>query len=206
MTIVYALRHPETDWNRERRFHGRVDVPLSVNGRQQAAEMAEFFRTIRLTHIVSGPLQRSFEQANRIAAFHSLAVVVDAVYTERNMGTYEGKHYSEHPSGPLAALKSELIEGGESLGDVYRRVAQWPQKLVAYGEDAQITLISHGGPLAMLPTVLGGKPYDPATAVLLKNGAYHRFELDPSGKPLEVRLNCSGPSSALETATPTRIR
>ena len=37
---VLLIRHAETDWNRERRFQGRRDIPLSAAGREQVLASA----------------------------------------------------------------------------------------------------------------------------------------------------------------------
>ncbi|HRD85059.1 MAG TPA: histidine phosphatase family protein, partial [Rubrivivax sp.] len=40
MTTFTFVRHGETDYNREQRFQGQVDVPLNATGLAQAARLA----------------------------------------------------------------------------------------------------------------------------------------------------------------------
>jgi len=45
---MLLLRHAETDWNRERRFQGGRDVPLSATGREQAESAARLLAATSL--------------------------------------------------------------------------------------------------------------------------------------------------------------
>ncbi|MCK5681086.1 histidine phosphatase family protein, partial [bacterium] len=40
MSILVLMRHGESLWNRENRFTGSVDVPLTLKGRDGAAKAA----------------------------------------------------------------------------------------------------------------------------------------------------------------------
>ena len=37
MTDFIVVRHGETDWNRQQRFQGHIDVPLNATGLQHAS-------------------------------------------------------------------------------------------------------------------------------------------------------------------------
>lgn len=198
MVHVYAFRHPETEWNRLRLFQGHRDLPLNENGFRQAREMANYFRDTHFTHLVTSPLLRCTQYAAAFGEHHKGAsVIVEPDFAERHVGVYEGQLYDSHPLGQRAALESPTLEGGESLDDIVARVARWPTKLASYGADAQVALFSHGMVLGVFPFVLEGKPYNPAQAVLLQNGAYHRVELDQHGKLVTCQFNLPGPQGTL---------
>ncbi|RZJ50020.1 MAG: histidine phosphatase family protein, partial [Acidovorax sp.] len=66
MTELILIRHGETDWNRELRFQGHVDVPLNATGHEQARRLAERLAAEKLAvdHLVCSDLIRTQETAS----------------------------------------------------------------------------------------------------------------------------------------------
>jgi len=48
MTDFLLIRHGETDWNRELRFQGRMDIPLNDIGQLQACSCPMSFKGISI--------------------------------------------------------------------------------------------------------------------------------------------------------------
>lgn len=72
MTRIYLIRHGQTEWNRQERFRGRLDVPLNAIGHAQAAAIAAHLCDRSITVVYTSPLQRTVETARPIATAHQL--------------------------------------------------------------------------------------------------------------------------------------
>ena len=69
MTIVYLVRHGQSRANVERVFsNGRVDLPLTDEGREQARRAARWLGGRGIRHVFSAPLLRARETAGILAA------------------------------------------------------------------------------------------------------------------------------------------
>ena len=73
MTELILIRHGETDWNRELRFQGQIDVPLNDTGHAQAQRVAMQLAGESVQHLVSSDLLRARQTAMPAAAMRSLA-------------------------------------------------------------------------------------------------------------------------------------
>ena len=128
--MILLARHGETTSNKERRFQGRLDVPLNDLGREQARELAERARGEGLAAIYSSPLVRARETADIVAAaLGGLEVRVDDRFKEVDVGDWQGRLKpdleEQEPdawAAFLAAGEDFRFPGGESLGEQQERV------------------------------------------------------------------------------------
>src|SRR5690554_970725 len=91
MTLLYLVRHGETDWNFEHRIQGATDIPLNDTGRQQARRTGRLLASRKWDAIVASPLSRAFDTASIIAEEIGLpAPTALAGIVERNYGDAEG--------------------------------------------------------------------------------------------------------------------
>jgi len=66
MSKLYLLRHFQSQWNKENRFTGWIDVPLSKEGKAQVKEVAKKIADIKLDSIYTSPLNRNQNSVLRI--------------------------------------------------------------------------------------------------------------------------------------------
>jgi broad specificity phosphatase PhoE len=58
---IVLARHGETEWSRDRRHTGRTDVPLTDEGRRQAAALQPRLAEREFTKVLVSPLSRAVE-------------------------------------------------------------------------------------------------------------------------------------------------
>lgn len=93
---LLLVRHGETQWNKESRFQGQIDIPLNDNGREQARKAADFLKDIPLDFAISSPMLRPKETAEIILQHHAdLRLQLRPRLSEIGHGLWEGKLEAE---------------------------------------------------------------------------------------------------------------
>lgn len=131
---LLLVRHGETDWNRQGRFQGQIDVPLNANGHQQVQQAAEFLKLEPIDFAVSSPMLRPKETADAILVHHpQIPMTFQSDFCEISHGTWEGKLESEIAEEYAQELEQwrtqpEMVQmpEGENLQQVWdRAIAAW---------------------------------------------------------------------------------
>lgn len=94
-TIIWLVRHGETDRTSAGRFNGRDDVPLNEAGRWQCTRLAMLLANVPLEFVVTSPLARAIETAQIATMDRSLALMQDASLIEIDYGAWEGLTHRE---------------------------------------------------------------------------------------------------------------
>ncbi len=146
---LLLVRHGETEWNRQTRFQGQIDVPLNDNGRKQSQKAGEFLQEVAIDFAVSSPMLRPKETAEIILKHHpSVELELQNGLREIGHGLWEGKLETEIEqefSGELHRWRTVPTEvqmpEGENLQQVWERsVAAW-QSIVQAASDNQLKTI-----------------------------------------------------------------
>jgi broad specificity phosphatase PhoE len=88
-------RHGRTAYNNERRFQGRLPVPLDDVGRGQASALAEQAAPYRFSALWCSPLLRARETADIVAARIGLEPREDARLVETDAGAWTNRTFAE---------------------------------------------------------------------------------------------------------------
>jgi probable phosphoglycerate mutase len=133
---LLLVRHGETEWNRQTKFQGQIDVPLNDNGRSQSRLAQEFLKGVKLDFAYSSPMLRPKETAEIILHSHPhIELQLLDGLREIGHGLWEGKLETEieqtYP-GELERWRSVpqevLMPEGENLEQVRdRSVKAWQQ-------------------------------------------------------------------------------
>lgn len=155
VSVLYLVRHGESEWNRTGRIQGRRESPLTGTRRRQAAALGRLLREVLPDPgigIVASPLGRAFETATIIGALGRGAgdVRTDDRIIDFDIGILAGYPgwdtvAADHPE--LARLRLEdpirfHLPDGESGADVLARARHFLDAHEAAGRDALI--VCHG--------------------------------------------------------------
>lgn len=131
---LLLVRHGETEWNRQTRFQGQIDIPLNENGKKQAQTAGEFLKEVAIDFAVSSSMSRPKETAELILSHHpSINLELQTGLREISHGLWEGKLEKEiEEEFPGELQRWRLIPAevqmpeGENLQDVWERsVTAW---------------------------------------------------------------------------------
>ena len=158
------VRHGEAAGNRELRYLGATNAPLTERGHAQARQLADALRAYPLAALYSSPLTRARETANAIAAPHGLVAQVEDDLREGHFGAWENltrAQVRETDGAALAAWEAGTDvapPGGESLEAVRARAAACATRLAAPHAGEMVALVSHVGPIKALVCAALGLP------------------------------------------------
>jgi probable phosphomutase (TIGR03848 family) len=203
MSTVLLVRHGLTAMTGPVLAGRTPGVHLDERGTKQAATLAERIATLKLSAIVTSPLDRCLETAQAVRAAQAetqkneLELQVDDRLIEVGYGDWTGKALKDLAKEPLwkvvqAQPSAVRFPNGEALADMAARavsaIRDWDQKL---GEDAVWVASSHGDVIKAIV----------ADALGLHLDQYQRIVPDPCSvsvirytdtRPYVIRVNDTG--------------
>ncbi len=156
MTRLLLVRHGQSLANARQTLEGWGDSPLSEQGQQQAALVAERLLHFRpIAALYTSPLRRAAQTAAIIGQRLGLEPIPHDELRELNMGRMDGTSRDwlrrHHPLLGARWLADDLnlrMPGGESLGEHRERALAALRDITARHPDETVVVVSHGGTLA----------------------------------------------------------
>ena len=150
MLEIILARHGETDWNSEKIFRGRADIPLNGTGLRQAELLGEYLSREKIDIVYSSPLQRAAKTAAAIAAPHDLEVKIVENLNDIDCGDWQGLTVAEVDvkfpglyQDWLDTPEQVRLPGGETLVDVRCRVIPFIEDAVVRCGEGRVVMVSH---------------------------------------------------------------
>lgn len=192
---VILVRHGRTEYNKNGRIQGHVDIPLDGQGLWQVEQTGRELRTLytgegkgRVDHqvVVASDLNRAATTAHAFADEAGLTVSLDERFRERSFGEWEGRSVAElmreEPEDCTSWLEGkggELKHGAESKHHVGLRGQEALNDWAHRGDpDTDLFVFSHGAWIAQtLQAILGvsGEGEDFMSMVSPRNAFWSRI-------------------------------
>lgn len=195
---LVLVRHGVTDWNREGRFQGHLDPPLSALGLQEARLVADRLATdasLRPSRIVTSILARASATAAAIGEVCGVEPEPDKRLIELGQGEWEGRTHDEiarEDAKRYAAWRGSDTEppGAETVADAMLRTDAALDDLGAAA--GTICVVSHGGTLRLVARQLLGLEAGRAWRMDLDNASISVVEASAGRSWRLVRWNDTG--------------
>lgn len=195
---LVLVRHGVTDWNREGRFQGHLDPPLSALGLQEARLVADRLATdasLRPSRIVTSILARASATAAAIGEVCGVEPEPDKRLIELGQGEWEGRTHDEiarEDAMRYAAWRGSDTEppGAETVADAMLRTDAALDDLGAAA--GTICVVSHGGTLRLVARQLLGLEAGRAWRMDLDNASISVVEASAGRSWRLVRWNDTG--------------
>lgn len=161
-----TVRHGETEYNREKRYAGSIDVPLNDAGKNDVSEAAPVIRSMNFEVAVTSPLRRAIETA-QILTEGKIRIVVSPHARERNYGILEGHAFAdiEQIRPPIHFIKvggdyhSLDPPHAETFEDLRARAEAFHDEITSQYRGKRILVVSHGVFLQQFHGLLRGNDW-----------------------------------------------
>jgi probable phosphoglycerate mutase len=196
MTELILIRHGETDWNRELRFQGQVDVPLNAFGHEQARRLGLRLAGESADLLVCSDLIRTQQTALPISqqSLHPPLQgpsVLNPALREQNFGTVDGMRVNDiqfqYPQDWAQWIQFDAdyaFAGGESTRQFHARVLAAVRALALAHAQQTLVVVTHGGVLDMIYRTARALPLSGPRQSEIPNAGLNRVRI--AGDAIEI--------------------
>ncbi|MEJ8855695.1 histidine phosphatase family protein [Variovorax robiniae] len=194
-THLILIRHGETDWNRELRFQGHVDVPLNDMGHEQARRLGLRLAGEPTHHVISSDLMRAQQTATPAAQQLKLPIVTTVGLREQSFGVAEGLRSDEiralHPRAWeqwLEFREENAMPEGESAVAFHARIIEALGRIATTYTGQNVLVVTHGGVLDMVWRTAKGMSLSGPRQSEIPNAGVNRVRLADAAQPTHIEI------------------
>lgn len=178
---LWMIRHAATEWNKQKRFQGSADIPLSSEGRAEASR----WKIQAPEKVFVSPLKRAQETARLV--FPNTEVEIYPQLRELAVGKWEGKTLEQIGDEALDWAGLDFAPtGGESLRQVMERCLDWLRSIPE--QDSVCAVVTHKMTIHAFYALATGWTAEGKPQERLKFPRIHKFRYE-HGKLSIVKLN-----------------
>jgi len=164
---LLLARHGQTPYNRDRRFTGWHDPPLTRRGRAEARALGRLLARQPIDAAYASDLRRAMETASLALATREMPrqPASDAALREARFGAWQGLTFDEarrrDPQQAEALIQRRLdfrAPAGESIPEVRARVVAFLDRVHVRHDAECVFIVASGGPLQILLCELFSMP------------------------------------------------
>ena len=162
---IYVFRHGETTYNRDKKFTGFHNPPLTKKGIKQAKIIAMKLKAKKFQIAFQTKLRRSKQTLKKVLVYHPECKTIkeDNRIIERNYGKLNSTSHEDY-------IKKQGIEGfnkihrnfyarppkGESFSDVEKRVSRFIKDLVKLmkKKEVNVAISAHGNSIRLFRKIM----------------------------------------------------
>ena len=143
--MIYVIRHGQTDWNKQFKIQGRIDIPLNDFGIEQAKEAGEQIKGKKFDAVFCSPLIRT-RQTCFYAYGQDENIIYDERIQERDFGKQEGLRRDEvNFEAYWTEGSQENADCGETITQMTNRVVGFLDELKSKYKDKDVLIVAHNG-------------------------------------------------------------
>ena len=183
-TIIIAVRHGETEWNKIEKQQGQLNSNLSENGIAQAEALALGLKNYQIDTFYSSDLGRAVQTSEFISQAINKTFSTDESLRERHLGVMQGltkmeflDKYPQEADSYKSKNPDYKIPEGESIRERFERCVNSIENMVQANAGKSILIVAHGGVLMSMIQKTFGLPLDGKRAFSILNGSINIFSI-----------------------------
>jgi len=186
---IYVFRHGQSTFNRDGKFTGLIDAPLTFKGRRDAKAIAQKLKAKKFEAAFETSLKRSKDTLKEVLRFHPecTSVMEDDRMTERSYGGLSGKSHDEIIKKYGQEKYDDWHRGfdarppkGESFADVEKRVKRFIRDLRVFMKKnrVNVAISAHGNSVRLFRKIMENAGKKEAVKWVIPYDNYYEYGVE----------------------------